>query len=163
MALQTQDPIANIRAQVGSAQIALDKIKLSISNQIAANPNDASALGAALQGVLSATSDVETVMTAANAQLVNQAKTIADTQTALTACQANLTAANQKLAQVPKNADGTPAKPGTYFSAPVLGFVAIAAAGLGAFGGYWYKGTTLKKKSLSEAKEEAPEGKRLRK
>jgi hypothetical protein len=89
----------------------------------------------------------------------------------LVACDAQLKAANSKLATVPKNADGTLAKPGTYYTIQTLGAVAIGVGLIGALAGYWYKGTTLKKGggSAKEAAEvgeedaaEAAEGKKKR-
>lgn len=156
MASQGQDPIASLRGSLSAAQVALGKIQASITQLQTANPNDAAALRDALAAALTSVNDIETLLSTVNATLTNQQKTISDTNTALASCKTALDAANSKLAQVPKTADGQIAKPGMYFSAPVVGAIAVGVGLIGAFGGFWFRGTTSGKKLFTSggAKEE---------
>lgn len=160
MASQAQnDPITNIRTGISGAQIALHRIDVLNTALSPGNPNDAAAIRDALTAISSATTDTETLLAAANAQMIAQATQLTAAAAALATCKTSLDAANSKLAQVPKTANGGLAKPGMYFSTPAVGAIAIGVGMLGLFGGYWFRGTATSKNLLSpgKAKESAAE------
>lgn len=150
------DPLTALRAIVAAAGDAYSKLS-GVSGQTPAESTALSSAMQALQNITTQAGVIDVGLQGYSDQVTALSKQVADLTTALQKAQTDLAAANSKLAQVPKTADGKPAKPGMYFSAPAVGAIAIGLGLVGAIGGYWYRGTVKSAPKALKGRESAGE------